>query len=290
MAGSRVRAGRRATLSQLEREGASVHYTRVEGSGDPLVLLHGGWEDSRAWYGMTPLLRTGFDLLTYDRRGHGESTVSGPPAAGVDARDLAALLEATDLYPAHVVAQDSGCVVAAELASDRPELVRSLVLHEPVDLALGSPVAGPGPTATVERFRRTLSRCERLAVDGAVEAAAEEYLQTFGAPEERWASFPDTARARWTANGSRWGEERAALQEGVAASLRFADDSTPVLVTTGADSPAGTLELLHHWTARLPNAHAEVLPGAGHLPYLFAPEPLVGAWARYLLERNVPST
>src|SRR5208282_5850182 len=118
----------------------------VSGQGDPTVLVHGSLVDRTSWRGVRRGLAQSLTVLAYDRRGHGEST--GPvrihPVRD-DASDLAELLESIDLYPAHVIAHSYGGAVALRLAFERPEMVRSLLLHEPpfVGLLEDDPATAP---------------------------------------------------------------------------------------------------------------------------------------------------
>jgi pimeloyl-ACP methyl ester carboxylesterase len=50
------------------------------GEGDPLVLLHGGFSDSRDFAGNLDTLADRFRLLLPERRGHGHTPTSTAPA------------------------------------------------------------------------------------------------------------------------------------------------------------------------------------------------------------------
>ena len=104
----------------------------LEGTGHPVVLVHGSWIDRHTWAFVAPQLTDAFRVLTYDRRGHGES-VPEPEGSTVhdDVADLAALITALDLAPAHVVGNSMGSCIALRLAATRPELVSRMVCHEP---------------------------------------------------------------------------------------------------------------------------------------------------------------
>jgi len=74
--------------------------------------------------------------------------------------DLAALIEALDLGPTHVAGSSYGASIALGLASRRPELVHSLVAHEPP--ALGNGVAG-GNTELRPMMRAVEAQLEAVA-------------------------------------------------------------------------------------------------------------------------------
>ncbi len=113
-------------------------YYEVHGAdGDPTVLVHGSFVDHQSWDLVVPGLSQALQVVAYDRRGHGRSA-PGPrlhPVAD-DAADLAGILESANLFPAHVIAHSYGGAVAIHLAIHRPELVRSLAVHEPPFLGL----------------------------------------------------------------------------------------------------------------------------------------------------------
>ncbi|MET0371235.1 MAG: alpha/beta hydrolase [Sphingobium sp.] len=80
------------------REGAHIHY-KVVGSGPSVVLIHGWPLTGDMWeYQTVALVEAGFQVITYDRRGFGQSS---HPATGYDydrfADDLADLIEKLDV-------------------------------------------------------------------------------------------------------------------------------------------------------------------------------------------------
>lgn len=101
----------------------------VRGDGEPVVLLHGGFGDSRDFGPNLARLADRFRVHTVDRRGHGRTPdVPGPVGMDVLAGDLAAFLERVVGGPAHLVGYSAGGVVALGVAQRRPDLVRRLVV------------------------------------------------------------------------------------------------------------------------------------------------------------------
>jgi len=86
-----------------------LHYDDL-GSGDPVVLIHGWPLSSRSWEGQVPaLIEAGHRVVTYDRRGFGQSS---QPWSGYDyetfTADLQALLEHLDLRAVTLVGFSMG--------------------------------------------------------------------------------------------------------------------------------------------------------------------------------------
>ena len=93
-----------------ENSGDIELYYEDHGSGAPVVMGHGYPVSGRAWEKqVTPLLDEGHRVITYDRRGWGNSS---QPAVGYDddtfAADLHALIEKLDLHDAVLVGHSMG--------------------------------------------------------------------------------------------------------------------------------------------------------------------------------------
>ena len=93
-----------------ENSGSIDLYYEDHGSGRPVVLIHGYPLSGRAWDRQVPgLLEAGHRVITYDRRGFGNSS---QPASGYDydtfAADLKTLLDTLDLREAVLVGHSMG--------------------------------------------------------------------------------------------------------------------------------------------------------------------------------------
>src|SRR3954469_9013481 len=106
-------------------------YREVEGSGEPVLLIHGNGANTRIWGRSAGDLAAHHRVIAYDRRGFGRSTGRRARNMREHVADAAALLRELDAVPATVVGWSAGGVVAAGLAADHPELVGALVLSEP---------------------------------------------------------------------------------------------------------------------------------------------------------------
>jgi pimeloyl-ACP methyl ester carboxylesterase len=109
--------------------GAVKTWYDERGSGDPLVLMHGGLVDSRFFEPNLGALAEWFRVYTPERRGHGHTPdVPGPITYQLMADDTIAFLETVVGEPADLVGHSDGAFTAMLVAMQRPELVKRLVL------------------------------------------------------------------------------------------------------------------------------------------------------------------
>lgn len=98
------------------------------GDGEPLLLLHPGAADSRAWDLNLGGLAAHFRTYRADRRGHGRTPdVEGPIGFEQMARDTIAFIEEVIGEPVRLVGHSDGAPVGLLVARLRPDLVRRLV-------------------------------------------------------------------------------------------------------------------------------------------------------------------
>ncbi|HYW23107.1 MAG TPA: alpha/beta hydrolase [Terriglobales bacterium] len=149
----------------IEANGLSFH-VEDEGSGTPVVLLHGFPDTSRLWrQQVEALVRAGYRAIAPDLRGRGRS---GRPPAVADyalqlvVQDVAAIMDALGVRRAHVVGHDWGAAVAWLLASLMPDRVDRLVA-----LSVGFPgAAGPPDLEALQKgWYRLLFQFEGVAED-----------------------------------------------------------------------------------------------------------------------------
>ncbi|MBI2766715.1 MAG: alpha/beta hydrolase [Chloroflexi bacterium] len=140
-----------------------------EGSGQPLLLVHGWTCDSHDWSWQIPaFLGAGYRVIAVDLRGHGRSQETEEGYTPREfAADLAALLRQLTATPAVVIGHSLGGAVAVAMAVADADIVRAIV---PVDAAYGN---GAETKALVDQLMPAL-----LAPDGK-EVAKGLFLQMF---------------------------------------------------------------------------------------------------------------
>jgi pimeloyl-ACP methyl ester carboxylesterase len=113
------------TLSQ-----GTIPY-RDEGTGDPVVFVHGLLVDGRLWRKVTPPLTGAHRCIVADWPLGAHRTALAPGSdrspRGI-AHLIADFLDALELERVTIVANDTGGAISQILASERPERLRALVL------------------------------------------------------------------------------------------------------------------------------------------------------------------
>lgn len=105
-------------------------YYQEHGSGDPLVLLHGGLTTIDASFGeLLPALATTRRVIAVEQQGHGHTPdIDRPLTFDQMADDTAALLRQLGVERADLFGYSDGGIVALGLAIRHPDLVRKLVV------------------------------------------------------------------------------------------------------------------------------------------------------------------
>ena len=130
-------------MPYIDIDGTGLYYEEA-GNGEPVVFVHGNWSDYSTWGLTVPELPESLRAIVYDRRGFGRSQRTRERLTRrLHEDDLAGVIEALGPGPAHVVGNSYGASTALGLAARRPELFRSLVVHEPPLVA----VVGDDPAA-----------------------------------------------------------------------------------------------------------------------------------------------
>lgn len=98
-----------------------------DGSGEPLVFLHGGTASAEYWESLVPQLLGDFRCVRLEFAGHGRSDRSPTAAYSIDDQVRAAvgLLE-NETGPAIIVGQSGGAATAFGAAAQRPDLVKGI--------------------------------------------------------------------------------------------------------------------------------------------------------------------
>lgn len=101
---------------------------QVTGTGEPIVFIHGFTLDHRMWQPQFEHFSKNYQVITYDARGFGKSSLPTGPYSHAD--DLHALLTHLEIAQARIVGLSLGGRIAVNFTLAYPDMVRTLVLMD----------------------------------------------------------------------------------------------------------------------------------------------------------------
>ncbi len=117
-----------ATGAYAEVNGINLYY-ESSGSGQPVILLHGGLGSTEMFAAIAPALAQTHQVIAVDLQGHGRTAdIDRPMTYEAMADDIAALIGALGLEQVDIMGYSLGGGVALQTAIRHPEVVRKLVL------------------------------------------------------------------------------------------------------------------------------------------------------------------
>lgn len=257
---------------RIRASALDVAYDDV-GGGPPVVFVHGGLGSRRMWAPQVRALQGRYRCLAYDLRGHGETRGGEDVEAFTPALlrdDLLAFADALGLERFALVGLSVGGLVAQEAALSAPERLERVVLADTWAVTASSERArqlGGLLTPVVELGLRALGTAPlaALAAKG-MGAGNEEAVELV---REATAGTSHEAAIRvWRGLGA---------HDTVA---RLGGLRVPTLVITGErDHNVGQARLL---AERIPDARLVLLPDAGHISNLRAPDAFTAALEAFL--------
>jgi len=237
-----------------------------QGSGQPLVLLHGYPLDHTIWAPLLPFLQDKTRVILPDLRGHGRSPApSGTYPMSLLAADVAALLDKLHLEKVVLAGHSMGGYAALAFAQAFPQRLSALAL------IASTPFADPP-----ERRQDRLDQAEKVKREGTI-AVAEGLAPTLTHHPE----FHEALRQLMLRTppegviGSLLGMAERPDRTGILENLEL-----PTLILEGEMDARIPFERIQAVAARLRHGRLVIVPGAAHLPMLESPE----ITARALLE------
>lgn len=266
-------------------ERGTVHHIEA-GSGEPLVLIHGGGGGGANWFRIIGPLSRRFRVLAPDLPGFGESTaarVTGPLGSQA-AEFLEDWLARVGAGPARLVGTSFGALAALRLAQAKPDLVKRLVLIDTVGLGaavpavvrlasmrgLGRVLLRPSRRGGEMLFDRLLT-CGRTPLPPPLREALLEYLwtcDTAGASSQLADALP-----RFTGLIG----QRERLSHDELRALRV-----PTLIVWGALDCFVPVRHARRAAGLIPGARLVIIPQAGHSPNWETPDALLAALDAFL--------
>ncbi len=207
---------------------------RDDGTGTPLILIHGSMSDYRSWSLQIPAFSAKYRTIALSLRhsypeawnGKGEYTVA------LHAEDVAGFIRGMRLKPAHILGHSRGGAVAMVLALRYPTLIKSLILAEPAGLEGLLPDTPEGRRMAAESAAQFAKLAEDLAAGDAMKAA-REFVDSLGG-SGAWEKRTPEARQVLLDN---IGTGPACAERPYFTREEIAKISIPTLLLTGERSP-----------------------------------------------------
>jgi pimeloyl-ACP methyl ester carboxylesterase len=267
-----------------EHEGDYAHvnglemYYEIHGTGEPLILLHGGVGAIEMFGEVLPLLAQGLQVIAADLQAHGRTAdIDRPLRFESMADDIRTLIEYLGLEEADVMGYSLGGGVALQTVIRHPQVVRKLVL-------VSTPFSRDG------WYPEVRAGMEQMGPKAAEPMKQTPMYQVYSSVAPRPEDWPELL----TKLGQLLGQDYD-LSEGVAAI------EAPTMIVVGdADSVRTAhavefFELLGGGKAaagwdgsRIPNARLAVLPGTTH--YDIFSSPALASAVTPFLDTPMPET
>ncbi len=236
------------------KDGTSIAYD-ISGRGPVLVLVDGAlcYRTFGPMKALAGLLSPHFSVITYDRRGRGESTNSMPPDLEREVNDIEALIDAAGGI-AFLYGISSGACLALEAAARLGSKVKKLALYEP-----------PYNSADARAWIDYRSKLEELLASNNRAGAVVHFMNFVGTPTEQvegmrtspvWPMFESVAPTL-EYDAIAIGKDRS-VPVGIATRLDM-----PVLVMNGTAIPF-MLETAKTLSRAIPHGQQKTLEGQTH--------------------------
>jgi len=256
-------------MMTVERGRAAVNgtqlYYEAAGSGEPLIMAHGLSLDTRMWDAQFAVFAQRYRVVCYDVRGYGRSA---PPDDAPYSRpdDQMALMAHLGIARAHVLGLSMGGMLAVDFALEYPQATHTLIA---VDSALSG-------YRWSDDWR---ARWQAMEATGDAEAAKRLWLaHPLFAPANAQPAVA-AALAQMVADYSGYHLLRDDGARAGHAFRRLEELQMPVLVVLGERDLPDFHTIADRLAVRA-HARAVVIPGAGHMSPMEAPD----AFNRIVLE------
>ena len=260
----------------LQRANEAELYYEVRGDGPPLLLMMGASGYGGVFGRFAECLADEFTVITYDRRGNGQSPRPAgwnATSPGEQADDAAALLAGLGLTPAAIFGTSSAGIFALAALIRHPESVRGAVLHEPALFALFDDPNG---------VRDSLTQLVREGIQAGGPTRGFECFLRFAAGDANWERLdPGVQKAMLASADTYFGVESGAFDSYLPDEQTLASITIPIKLLVSGRSHAFFAEGAARLAERL-GVEVTRTPGT-HFPYLDHPEELAQTVRPFLL-------
>jgi pimeloyl-ACP methyl ester carboxylesterase len=195
--------------------------------------------------------------------------------------DLAALIEALDFAPAHIVGNSFGGSIVLRLAGERPDLFRSLIVQEPPLFSLLTDE--PDGQAMLQTLKARIDAVEELLEAGDMEGGVRQFVETIAFGPGVWEQIPPEIKRIVIFNATTFLDERRDPEALSIDLARLRHFPHPALLTTGEQSPPFFSPIVDKVAKVLPHAERKTFLEAGHEPEDSHPELYVATITEFIV-------
>lgn len=231
---------------------------------ETVVLLHSGGMSGRQWRRLAERLAPTYHVMTPDFLGSGDNPPwpdDRPFDFHLDVAAVNALVDGAG-PPVHLVGHSYGGLIALTVARERPEVVRSLAVFDPV--VFGVLYAADDREGLADLARASANPVFLDDARGGSEEWLEAFVDYWSGPGA-WKALPPPMRASFQKVGRKVYGEVTSLMVDRTSAEAYANIAAPTLLLTGERSPTSVRRVTTLLAAAMPSAQVEVVPGAGHM-------------------------
>jgi pimeloyl-ACP methyl ester carboxylesterase len=231
-----------ATSSMADVNGIKLYYA-VYGSGEPVLLLHGGLGHSDVWGKQVPAFAEHHRVIAVDSRGHGRSTRDAQPYSyDLMADDVVALMDVLKIDKASIIGWSDGGIIGLDIAIRHPERIDKL-------FAFGANYNLSGLKPDIEKD----------PVFGAyIERAGKDYERLSSTPKD-YEGFVNAVAAMWYSQPDFSPEQLGSIK-------------APTAIADGEHDEAIKREHTEEMARLIPGAKLVILPGVSHFAFWQDPD------------------
>jgi pimeloyl-ACP methyl ester carboxylesterase len=232
--------------------GAEIYYA-IYGSGEPLILLHGGLGNTDYWGGQIAAFSAKYKVINIASRGHGRSTRDDQAYSyHLMASDVLAVMDILSIKKASIVGWSDGGNIGLDIAINNPHRLVKLFA-----LAANFNPSGVKPTVETD------------AVFGAyVERAAADYSRLSKTPKQ-FDEFVTQISEMWAKQPNFTPEQLKAIQ-------------VPVAVAIGEYDEAINMDHTKQMASLIPGSTLIMLPNLSHFAIWQDPKAFNATVLKYL--------
>ncbi len=248
------------------RNGNHTVNVRVEGAGEPVLLLHSAGFSGTQWTKLVSLLKDRYQVIVPDLHGYGESSPWPAKETFSHEQDVEFLARYLDGLrdPAHIVGHSYGAFVALQLALRRPVRLRSLALYDPVAFGVLRSSGHARGVMDLEKAANEVAGPFPEGRSGGDDIWVRSFIDYWNGAGS-YDAMPEAKRGQLLALGRKMYWEVAELTSDRTPHWFYENITAPALILTGSRTTPAASGIARILAQTLPAATLHEIRDAGHM-------------------------